>query len=121
MSYTAVVLDQNSHQKLLSFFPPDQGWEPIAHHMTINMGDPSKGPAEKWLGQKVEITVISHAKDELVEAVGVECDVPSLNAIKHITVSVNREAGGKPFFSNKLKDWQPIKNFVLQGIVEEVK
>ena len=40
-------------------------------------------------------------------AVGVE-GYQTNNAKPHITIAVNRNAGGKPFMSNKLKDWKPL-------------
>lgn len=119
-SYTAVVLDGFSHNLLLKTFPPPLGWEPIAHHMTINMGPAEKGPAAEWLGQMVDLTVKTLAQDNLVMAVGVDCIVPSSNQIKHITVAVNRKDGGKPFFSNKLNNWKPVKTLDLRGTVQEV-
>lgn len=122
--YTALVLDEKSHNKLVQSFahliPAD--WEVIAHHMTINMGPIRKGPADpSLLDQEAELTVESIAADGLVMAVGVSSKVPSKNAIKHITLAVNREAGGKPFYSNKLKDWQPLDEpFELTGTILEV-
>ena len=61
------------------------------------------------------------AEDDKVKAVGVESDIPSKNAQKHITVAVNFGNGGKPFLSNKLTNWVPLENPIkLQGIIEEV-
>ena len=34
--------------------------------------------------------------DDKVCAVRIESSVPSKNAVKHITLAVNKEAGGKP-------------------------
>jgi hypothetical protein len=122
--YTAVVLDINSAKKLMDevkeIVPSD--WELICHHMTINMGSFDSGPAPAAgfkLCQDVELKVTTFAQDGKVMAVGVECPVPSNNAIKHITVAVNRAGGGKPFHSNKLTGWAPIGNFVLKGHIEE--
>lgn len=122
--YTAVVLDIDSAKQLMNevknVVPSD--WELICHHMTINMGSFDSGPAGPAgfkLCQEVEITVKTFAEDGKVMAVGVECPVPSANAIKHITVAVNRAGGGKPFHSNKLTTWKPIGNFVLKGHIEE--
>lgn len=122
--YTAVVLDMASAQRLMNevkeIVPAD--WEMICHHMTINMGAFTAGPAGGagfQLGQQVELKVVSFAQDAKVMAVGVECVVPSANQIKHITVAVNRAGGGKPFMSNKLASWLPIGAFVLKGVIEE--
>ena len=37
ISYTGVVLDDSSRNKLLALDIPE-GWEEVAHHMTITMG-----------------------------------------------------------------------------------
>lgn len=122
--YTAVVLDIDDAKKLMNevkgFVPAD--WEPICHHMTVNMGDFKSGPAAAagfHLCQMVELKVTTFAEDGKVMAVGVECVVPSNNAVKHITVAVNRAGGGKPFQSNKLANWKPISTFTLKGHIEE--
>lgn len=120
MSYTALVLDNESHNKLVNAFKVPDGWEVVAHHMTINMGTPDKGPAESLIDQEAPLTVVSLAKDELVMAVGVDSPVPSNNQIKHITVAVNRADGGKPFLSNKLTNWQPTTPMTLKGVVKQV-
>jgi len=121
ISYSAVVLDDKSRSKLLglvsSYIP--QGWETIAHHMTINMGeiDPEY---EKYLGMKVPLRVKTIGMNDKVIAVGVE-GFPTKNKIPHITIAVNRQEGGKPFMSNKIEDWRPIQfSAELEGTVEEV-
>ena len=119
-AYTAIVLDEPSKALLLSHFPSPEGWEKICHHMTINMGSADKGPAANLLGQKVHMTVTSLAQDDKVMAVGVETTVPSSNARKHVTIAVNRSAGGKPFHSNLLSNWQATKPMVISGTVMEV-
>lgn len=120
--YTALVLDQESQTELLARFagkfPND--WEKIAHHMTINMGPASNGPAANLVGQEGVATVVSIASDELVAAVGVQSQIPSSNKIPHITLAVNRAQGGKPFFSNKLTNWLPVEQFELRGTVQEL-
>lgn len=122
--YTALVLDEKSHIKLVSAFkdliPPE--WIIIAHHMTCNMGDFDSGPLKNSpfnLGDKAELTVKSLAYDDKVMAVGVESEVPSKNQIKHITVAVNRKNGGKPFMSNQLREWNPTSPFTLTGTIQE--
>ena len=53
-------------------------------------------------------------------AVGVTCAVKSTNEKKHVTVAVNRPAGGKPFDSNKLENWKPLVPALdLRGTVRE--
>jgi len=121
VSYTALVLDEGSHKKLVDSLDIPENWEVVAHHMTINMGSPDKGPAAELVGQEAPLTVNTQAQDELVMAAGVELPIPSSNEIKHITVAVNREAGGKPFFSNKLTHWKSISPITLKGVVTHVE
>lgn len=122
--YTALVLDKQSKKKLLEKLtgrvPSD--WEVIAHHMTINMGPITKGPANPdLLGTLGKLSVVSLASDEKVMAVGVRSDVPSKNDKPHVTIAVNRAAGGKPFLSNKLTEWEPLMEpFELTGVIQQV-
>jgi len=124
VSYSAVVLDNGSYTKLIQVFTPmiPEGWEIIAHHMTIKMGSLADGSQEKRdlkSGKPIELNVIDYAIDGLVMAVGVE-GYPSTNAKPHITIAVNRNAGGKPFLSNKLTDWKPLGfSLTLTGRVSE--
>lgn len=120
--YTALVLTDESHNKLISAFrneiPSD--WEVIAHHMTINMGN-IKPEWATLLGAFSDLLVTDFAMNEKVAAVKVKTDVPTVNDTPHITVAVNRRAGGKPVMSNNLKNWAPIEEpFLLRGRVEEV-
>lgn len=121
ISYTGLVLDENSRTNLLAAFsqqiPPE--FEVIAHHMTINMGSCESGPAAGILNQEGTLTVVGFAKDEKVIAVKVKTNIPSANAIKHITLAVNRTAGGKPFHSNQLTNWEATESLTLKGVVAE--
>jgi tRNA nucleotidyltransferase/poly(A) polymerase len=120
--YSAVVLDNKSKHDLIKVFKPmiPDGYEILAHHMTLNMGgiDPKY---KRDLGRDVELTVTDYAMDDKVMAVGVE-GYPTNNKKAHITVAVNRTAGGKPKMSNNLTDWKPL-GFPLKliGTVSEVK
>lgn len=126
--YTALVLSEKSHKYLVSKLHKliPEGWEIVAHHMTVNMGSISSGPCAKdtklLLNSLQSCVVSSWSMDERVLAVGVESTLPSNNTVKHITVAVNRAGGGKPFHSNELKDWKPIEEpFGLFGHLKEVK
>ena len=121
--YTALVLDKESHNKLLEAFHQiaPLGWERICHHMTINMGREDAGPAADLVGKTFEVVATTFAQDNKVLAVGVVSEVPSANTIKHITVAVNRAGGGKPFHSNDLKEWVPlVESIKLTGTVQVV-
>lgn len=117
--YSAVVLDKNSQKDLLSKFKDSipEGWKPFAHHMTIVFG---KGLDDKSeVGKRVTLTVTELGKSDKAMAVKVE-GYPSANEIPHITLAVNTLEGGKPFMSNQITDWSPVKNFKVTGIVTEV-
>jgi len=117
ISYTAIVVDDPS--VILSQFDIPEGWEPIAHHVTLNMG-PAKNP--ELVGQSFQVTLNTLAQDDKVMAAGVQMppNVPTINATPHITLAVNRANGGKPFLSNKLTNWQPISPITVNGTVVEV-
>jgi hypothetical protein len=119
IAYSAVVLDEESKQKLIKVFKSmiPEGWEILAHHMTIRIGA-LKDKTD--IGKKIELNVIDYAIDDKVMAVGVD-GYPTENKKPHITLAVNRQDGGKPVMSNNLVDWKligfPLK---LTGIVTEL-
>jgi hypothetical protein len=128
ISYSGVVLDEPSKQKLLTLDIPE-GWEPVAHHMTITMG-PLTHPKGKHdfsttypVGTEIVLPVIAVGKDERAMAVKVGAPSPiKTKSWPHITVAVNRDGGGKPFHSNKIpeENFQPLSGIVLKGKVQEV-
>jgi hypothetical protein len=122
VSYSGIVLTDESHENLTGHFQPKHP-EMLAHHMTIKMG-PLEGPDRDFIGNKVKLRVVTYASDDKVEAVGVEQmgnQPKSHNKVPHITLSVNREAGGKPFHSNKLRGWDRVETVIdLEGVVTEV-
>jgi len=125
VKYSAVVLDDESHAKLLKVFAPmiPEGWENIAHHMTINMGALDNPDARQDMENDVQVSlkVVDYAMDNLVMAAGVE-GYASKNPKPHVTIAVNRAEGGKPYLSNKLTDWKPLGfPLNLTGKVTEVK
>jgi len=93
-----------------------EGWKVIAHHMTINMGE-LKDKTD--LGKEVVLTVEEVGISDMAMAVKVS-GYPSKNEIPHITIAINPD-GGKPVMSNKITNWQPIKNFMIGGVVTEIK
>lgn len=121
ISYSGVILDDKSRKRLIDKFKDviPKGWEIIAHHQTINLGE-ILPEYEKFLSLPVRLQVEDFAMDDKVAAVGVS-GFPSKNDKPHITLAVNRQAGGKPMMSNKLINWKPIKRpFQVAGKVEEV-
>lgn len=117
VSYTALVVDNPSD--ILSRFNIPEGWEKIAHHVTLNMGA-SKNP--EVVGKSFTVQAVAVAQDDKVMAVKVQMPsgLVTANATPHITLAVNRAGGGKPVMSNKLNDWKSIESFAINGVVTEV-
>lgn len=116
--YSAVVLDNGSRGSLLSMVEneiPD-GWNIIAHHMTITMGE-LKDKTD--LGKDVTLKVIEMGLSDMSMAVKVD-GYESKNKIPHITIAVNPN-GGKPVMSNDITKWVKIKPFNVIGKVTEIK
>jgi predicted kinase len=118
ISYSAVVLDPASKNRILEFVGDKipEGWTVIAHHMTINLG-PLKDKTD--LGKNVVITATELGLSDMAMALKVT-GYPSKNEIPHVTVAINPN-GGKPVMSNQITKWQNIKNFNLMGTVTELK
>ena len=129
IAYSGIVLDDASKQALLSL-PIPEGWEPVAHHMTITLGSlvHKKGKHDFSqtypAGTEVELPVVAVGQDERAMAVKVEApsEISKKISFPHVTVAVNREGGGKPFHSNKIpeENFEPLSGIVLRGVVEEV-
>lgn len=126
--YSAVVLDKQSHDKLVREFSeiiPDD-WKIFAHHLTIIFGQGLPKDLERYLGMNVTLTATEFGASDMAMAVKVE-GFYSKNEIPHITIAVNVNEGGKPFMSNQIKDWKPlnqivgVSEIVLTGKVEEIK
>ncbi len=134
ISYSAVVLNEVSRSNLLGrlgdLVPKE--WEVVAHHMTITMG-PLIHPRGKHdfsqsypAGTPITLAVTHFGLDDRAAAVKVIPPAAVSKKIKfpHVTIAVNREAGGKPFHSNKI----PESNFndissmgiILKGRVVEI-
>ena len=119
--YTAVMLDEKTREILKQEFAhlvPD-GWDWIAHHMTITLGELPENLKTTMLGERVNLVVESLGINDKVIAIGVD-GYYSKNAKPHITLAVNRANGGKPVMSNQIEDWKPHTiNKLLTGTVEE--
>lgn len=116
--YSAVVLDNASKNKLLEMVGDriPKGWKTFGHHMTINFGE-LKDKSD--IGKEITLTVTEVGLSDKAMAVKV-IGYKSKNTVPHITVAVNPD-GGKPVMSNDITKWQPIKQFVVMGVVTEVK
>ena len=117
--YSAVVLDTQSHDKLLQILDANipNGWSKIAHHMTIVFGKGLKDKTE--LGNNVVLTATEVGLSDKAMAVKVS-GYESSNETPHITVAINPD-GGKAVDSNKITNWKSIKPIQLNGIITEIK
>jgi hypothetical protein len=123
ISYTAVILDEKSRSFLATEFKHliPEGWEWIAHHMTICLGSLNDEIRKDLLGYQAHLMVESFGINDKVMAVGVS-GMLSNNKKPHITLAVNRADGGKPYMSNGITEWTEVSNnLILTGIVEEVE
>ena len=115
--FSAVVLDNQSKEKLINAFTLPYNWQPIAHHMTIGFKEPVPDFLRKDIGKTVEL---------LTRAVGISTDAMavkvlgyhSFNNIPHITLAIPK--GGKPFNSNFITNWNHCAKIPLTGKVEEI-
>tara|TARA_R100000315_G_scaffold62478_1_gene44277 strand:- start:2805 stop:3182 length:378 start_codon:yes stop_codon:yes gene_type:complete len=113
ISYSAVVLDDESRNKLLELVP--EGWKPIAHHMTIKLG-PLRDSKYK-VGDKVSMNITAIGIDDRAMAVKVDAERDD-DKFAHVTIAVSPD-GGKPFHSNQIKDFEKYSG-KLSGVVEEI-
>ena len=124
ISYSAVVLDEESATQLNKEFSPrvPTGWKWFGHHMTIKLGELPEN-LKASIGQEVELLIEKFGVDEKVIAVQVADNGLSSNDIPHITLAVNTNAGGKPMHSNKipLENWNSVENrFKVKGTIQEI-
>ncbi len=120
-SYYAVVLDDESRNKLLSSIPIPEGWQKVTHHMTITFNGKSElvNKTIQNIGKEVSMTATDLGKSEDAIAVKVNSEIPSMNSIPHITIAIPPQ--GKAANSNKIKEWSPLENKIeLMGTVTAI-
>lgn len=119
VAYSAVVLTDKSRSDLLQYIKVPEGWESLAHHMTINMG-PLKEEYKPLLGQPFDLLITHVGKSDNVLAVKVDTEFKTKNENPHITVAVDRYNGGKPALANQIIEWGGIYPFEVEGILKEI-
>lgn len=117
--WSAVVLDAQSKNTLVNSFKnmiPD-GWEVIAHHMTINFKN-IVNTAE--VGKRATLKVTHIGKNNTALAVKVSGYTGTTNnSFPHITIAIDRANGGKPKDSNTITNWQPVtQDMYLLGTIQ---
>lgn len=122
MSYSAVVLNEESSNQLKRFYRGLRPtWKWYGHHMTIKMGGLPES-MKHLLGQPYSLVVSHIGSSDMAVAVRVDDGGLSFNDIPHVTLLVNVDDGGKPFLSNKITNWERTDvRFKISGTVEEVK
>jgi len=133
ISYTGIVLDSKSQDKLYNWIkemirakklPSFDGWNFAADHITINTG---RAQDKGLLYKKVEVKVIQYAFDDKIAAISI---VPTVDGVEieftkekpHITLAFDESKGARPVMSNGLTNWKPVpKSFVLTGEIKEVQ
>lgn len=122
VSYSAVVLGPKSAQMLKSKFFADipEGWEWVGHHMTICLGAIEDQGIRAMIGKEVVLCVDAVGKNDNALAVRVS-GFYSKSDHPHITLAVNRNAGGKPKHSKDIEDWRTIAADIrLHGTITEI-
>ena len=101
MGYTAYSVSESSREALLHRFPPENS-EVICEHVTWKF--PAKSTDE--LPPAVhEAHVVGYAEEDGLQALVVEINGSTKRpdgALAHITLSLDRSKGKKPFHSNQL-------------------
>lgn len=120
VQYSAIVLDEASHSKLLARIHVPEGWKTFAHHMTLCMGQLPESYKDR-IGELVELVCIESGRTDTAIAVKVDNVKRIMPGTAHITVAVNVAEGGKPKDSNEITDWSRMhESFVLLGRIQEV-
>eukprot|EP00669_Euglena_mutabilis_P008984 TRINITY_DN3946_c0_g1_i1.p1 TRINITY_DN3946_c0_g1~~TRINITY_DN3946_c0_g1_i1.p1 ORF type:complete len:263 (+),score=86.80 TRINITY_DN3946_c0_g1_i1:56-790(+) len=132
-SYAGVGLPDKSRAQLLRTLQAHipTGWQAVAHHMTICMGDleaakakeradnPAGGAlARVVLGQPVLLLTEAVGRNDEAVAVRVSGFV-SKNETPHITLAISPT--GKPAASNAIEEWDPLPPQRLLGVVRQYK
>lgn len=92
----------------------------IAHHMTIKFKPNDDEVAATPLGKTVSLRVAGWGQNDKIQAVYVFASVASSNPIAHVTVAVDKEAGGRPKDSNEMliNNINAVDGPKLEAIVE---
>jgi hypothetical protein len=124
--WSAVCIEDSSQVSIISevikkykFIP--EGWTtPPDYHMTISLGPlPNSLRNRGDLNKPVELTLVTIGVSDKAIAFGTY-GYYSKNEIPHITIAFNKEAGGEPKDSKIIKNWTPIKNVKVSGIIRNL-
>jgi hypothetical protein len=115
------ILNNHSRMKLLmeigEYIP--EGWDVIAHHMTICLGCTPPKRVVNDLGKTKLVRITHIGKSDKALAVAVE-GYYSEKSPAHITIAVNRKEGGKPRDADGITEWVKIKSRIqVSGTISE--
>lgn len=123
VSYTGVVLDEQSRVLIKQHVEIPEGWKELIHHCTLCMGSIKD---RSLIGNRVEMLVTELGMSDEAMAVRVLIPAKMYKAgafkqscrVPHVTVAIPE--GSKPFFSNRITEWKKIDTIKLTGVVTEV-
>jgi len=126
VQYFALVLDEVSRENLFARgLPVNESWKKIGHHMTlvppakIALNSGAKTFALQHEGEEFVMLVTEIGRNETNLAVKVQCEVPSTNAIPHITVATTLDGRAKD--SNAISEWVPLESpFIVHGKIRAI-
>jgi hypothetical protein len=117
MSYTAIVLDEDSAALVKKeggrYRETPYGADFKCHHVTLAMGADATFPVGKR-----RILTVTHigCVEGRVSAFRVLGADDSKNKVPHVTIAVAK--GAKPVESNQIVEWREVLNFSISGKVE---
>jgi len=118
--YSAVVLDETSHDFLVNKFKEEIGdWKVFAHHMTIGFKKSLKDlDLERYNEKDVSLVVTHIGRSDKALAIKVS-GFKTINKIPHITLAVSET--GSPVDSNDITEWKAIEELiVVNGTVKNL-
>lgn len=121
VSYLALVLDSVSSERMKVFAQEHAPWpdaELYCHHMTIAHHTNLTPEIMQWVreheGFQYAVETVDFGFSDKAFAVKVKSDqVPSVNAITHVTLATHTSAGGKAVDSNYITEWIPFPQRML--------
>jgi hypothetical protein len=120
ISYTAIILSEESKNDLLNNIPVPEDWDIICHHMTLCLGE-IPDTYKSMLGKKYMLRGDSYGKTDKTISFKVDNMERLIPGQSHITIAINMKIGAKPKDSNEIKNFDfKIKELVLTGILQEV-
>ena len=125
IEYTAFVLNDLGHRALLPYVP--EGWEPVAHHMTIiSPPEMKRRLPSRWLGTDLCVKIVGIALNDRVASALVDLESTPLpmrgSTHAHITIATNPLVGAKPIESNNfsMENYEAVEPIEICGTIEEI-